>query len=318
MEAELTKSTTALALVLSAGLALAGCNETEPKEEDNDAWTVADSGGGSDATSKEDTGHSGADASADTSNGGMDALADSSAPDPDGANPDSGSGPDAASVDTGGSVDAGACQGAGHGTPQEIASTPRKNANLELLSLTLTNKVVAPTRIYKRVTRDVAKIKKKNSRLSSIKHRSPHDGKTLLLDVSGQTQQAIQNGTYTDWDCLNQHYVKKSHSTPSYGSYVKLELKGLYDVGIVGKDYEALRGIKNAGPNRRIGDGPTICAERKGDVYHYVFVDAWGDCPSGCINHKYWYYTVDGSGTVTKKGESSNNGNPSWAKICRP
>ena len=31
-----------------------------------------------------------------------------------------------------------------------------------------------------------------------------------------------------------------------------------------------------------------------GDDLSYVFREAWGDCPAGCINSEYWYFQKQG------------------------
>lgn len=41
-----------------------------------------------------------------------------------------------------------------------------------------------------------------------------------------------------------------------------------------------------------IGDGHTIRLNRSEDEATIVFSIGWGDCPAGCINHKYWKFHV--------------------------
>ena len=67
------------------------------------------------------------------------------------------------------------------------------------------------------------------------------------------------------------------------------------------------------------GAGPTICAARDGDLIHYVFDDASGDCPAGCIHHDYTHYTADADGEVTWSGEWASDDlepPPEWVEIC--
>jgi hypothetical protein len=312
-----------IGVILAAAVALVGCNDpdTDEPQRQSDTATITDTGPADGVTGDEDADSDG-DAGDASDTTGEDTVADTMVEDSGDTTepgPDTEAGPDTLPGDTGPAPDASACRGVGHGTPAQIASTPRSNTSLEMLALTLTQDVVAPQSIYDRVTRDVPKVKKQNSSLSNITHRPRHNGKSLLMQTTGQTAQEIKNGTYTDWDCLNQHYVDQSHDVLNFTNAVKLELKGRYDLSIVGSDYAALPGIKNAGPNQFGGDGSTICADRNGDTYHYVFVEGWGDCPSGCIHHNYWYYTVDASGQVTKKGAAMDPAQaPSWANICGP
>ncbi|MFQ6015411.1 MAG: hypothetical protein ACE5NP_08215, partial [Anaerolineae bacterium] len=44
--------------------------------------------------------------------------------------------------------------------------------------------------------------------------------------------------------------------------------------------------------------------EREGG-WDLVFRQGWEDCPAGCINNRYWYFSVDRDGTIIKVGEYS-------------
>lgn len=214
-------------------------------------------------------------------------------------------------------ADAGQCGNVGHGTPSQIAKTPRSETNLERLALTLTDKVVAPQSIYDRVVRDVKQIRSNHSEVAGIDYLGPHDGKTLIVKAADkQTKQAIDNGTFGEWSCLNRHYVEKSVDH-LFDRTFTLELKGIYDLKLVAGDYDALPSLEYAETNRRAGDGPTICASRSGDTYHYIFDEASGDCPSGCIDHEYWYFEVTVGGTIsTQKYWDGSGDRPSWMSNC--
>ncbi|MDZ7374577.1 MAG: T9SS type A sorting domain-containing protein [candidate division KSB1 bacterium] len=58
--------------------------------------------------------------------------------------------------------------------------------------------------------------------------------------------------------------------------------------------YEAVPGVLRAAPNGIAGDGDRIFAFKKNGLWHFVFSRGWGDCPSGCIDRKYWYVVVEG------------------------
>lgn len=210
------------------------------------------------------------------------------------------------------------CSGDVHGTPDEIASTPRSDPELELLALELSEQVVAPQSIYERVTRDISQIRESYDEVSGISYRPPHDGKSLNVGAAdAETERAIKNGNFQEWECLNRHYEKRDVRHLVEGTF-NVELKGIYDMKLVARDYQKFEGLEYAEPNFRGGDGPTICGERRGDVYHYVFDDASGDCRSGCSNHHYHYFSVDASGAVTEEGEwRDEQGNPpDWVTIC--
>jgi hypothetical protein len=57
--------------------------------------------------------------------------------------------------------------------------------------------------------------------------------------------------------------------------------------------------------NRCGGDGPTINLKRSSNSAILTFIYAWGDCPAGCGNAKYWEFKiVDGEPVSVKITES--------------
>ena len=58
--------------------------------------------------------------------------------------------------------------------------------------------------------------------------------------------------------------------------------------------YVALEGIGYAEPNVHLGDGPDIEASMSQGIWHVVVRNAWGDCPSGCVDEELFFFTVQG------------------------
>ena len=58
--------------------------------------------------------------------------------------------------------------------------------------------------------------------------------------------------------------------------------------------YTAIEGVEYAEFDAYLGDGPDIEAAKAGDVWHIVVRKAWGDCPSGCLYKKVFFFTVRG------------------------
>ena len=56
----------------------------------------------------------------------------------------------------------------------------------------------------------------------------------------------------------------------------------------------ALEGIGYAEPNVHLGDGPDIEASMSQGIWHVVVRNAWGDCPSGCVDEELFFFTVQG------------------------
>ena len=58
--------------------------------------------------------------------------------------------------------------------------------------------------------------------------------------------------------------------------------------------YMATEGVEYAEPDAYLGDGPDIEPVKSGEVWHVVVRKAWGDCPSGCLYKKMFFFTVRG------------------------
>jgi hypothetical protein len=66
--------------------------------------------------------------------------------------------------------------------------------------------------------------------------------------------------------------------------------------------YPELRSISKA-TKGQIGSSTDIIVKERVTGWNIVFCHGWGDCPSGCINNRYWYISVEKTGEVTKIGE---------------
>ena len=63
--------------------------------------------------------------------------------------------------------------------------------------------------------------------------------------------------------------------------------------------YSGLDGISYAEPDTYAGDGSDINAARADGDWYLIFRNAWGDCPSGCINEQFSFFVISG-GTVSQ------------------
>lgn len=60
--------------------------------------------------------------------------------------------------------------------------------------------------------------------------------------------------------------------------------------------------IQRAAPGV-IGATTDIQVFDRGEGWEIAFVEGWGDCTAGCINHRYYYFSVRRDGRITKVGE---------------
>ena len=63
--------------------------------------------------------------------------------------------------------------------------------------------------------------------------------------------------------------------------------------------YKQSPSIIYAEPLGFTGDGDQIISFKKSNIWHFVFSQGWGDCPSGCIYRNFFYVIVPSSGTAS-------------------
>ena len=56
--------------------------------------------------------------------------------------------------------------------------------------------------------------------------------------------------------------------------------------------YLKIAGVEYAEADAHLGDGSDIEASKSGEAWHIVIRKAWGDCPSGCIYKKMFFFIV--------------------------
>lgn len=192
----------------------------------------------------------------------------------------------------------------GQGTAAEIAATPRADENLELLAVALSPGVTAEQEIYDRMVRDVTAIRAlppvvDGVSLTEVPFLATHTGRTLLLTPDGlATYQAMENGDYRAWDCLNDWYgfegADFEAAFPAELPWVRVRLKGLYDLHRVAAEYAALPGVVSAQPEGidypAVFYLPSLCAAIDGTTYRYFF-----DFPQGSALTFYFRASLTGA-----------------------
>ncbi len=206
---------------------------------------------------------------------------------------------------------------AGLASRAEIAQTPRQFPDLERLAIKMGATFTANPAIYARVVTDVTRIRSSHPQLN-YPYFGENDGKSIYLSVDAPTFERMKSGSYREWSCLNDLYrlVRADYRDYVVERYVFLEFNGIYNAGLLAQEYSRLPGVKGAGTNARIGGGPDICGTIEGAEYHYVFDLAGGDCPAGCINHRYFYFVSSPSEAPRFVGEwlPQTGSPPDWMK----
>ena len=71
-----------------------------------------------------------------------------------------------------------------------------------------------------------------------------------------------------------------------------MHLSELANVQAARRAYLKIAGVEYAEADAHLGDGPDIEASKSGEAWHIVVRKAWGDCPSGCIYKKMFFFIV--------------------------
>jgi hypothetical protein len=215
-------------------------------------------------------------------------------------------------------------------SPELIALTPRGVEEAEGLALSVDrDDLVASTVRYDRSKSDLEIIRTGEwdsdieAMVGRIYYRAPYALHRLIVGFERESDIV----GYEAWDCANAYYK----GTPNYdrigfGS-IQLEFDARYNLAMLASLYAGLDDpIRYAEVDYLIGDGPTVCAAEgvTSNAMDYFFIDAFGDCPAGCISRVFYYFTSSTSGEIAYLGtyDPSDDGAeaPGWitrANACR-
>lgn len=133
----------------------------------------------------------------------------------------------------------------------------------------------------------------------------------LVLEKDAPFAEKWKNGTLTTGnatiDGLTSKYslTIKSYRDGGLGPMVTLRSKVYLNTTHLSKELTACDGIRFAEPEAPMGDGNNIESAPGGkNAFGFKFSEGWGDCPSGCINRRYYTFYVSPEGAVQYMGAS--------------
>lgn len=105
-------------------------------------------------------------------------------------------------------------------------------------------------------------------------------------------------------DKLNAKYGVKSVSAFFFTDTLLLTFKNPMDIPALTKIYAAIPEVQAVAGDRTLGDGDEIQLKRDDQIWQFSFKHGWGDCPSGCINKQYFFFSYrPDTQAVSKTGE---------------
>ncbi|MCW3122407.1 MAG: hypothetical protein JWQ38_1899 [Flavipsychrobacter sp.] len=125
---------------------------------------------------------------------------------------------------------------------------------------------------------------------------------------------------YADLDAFMSRYnYQVTGYSASYNEVTLSPTRVLNDRSFV-DSLKRFSGITDVYFSQRIGGAPYGITYERGAENKFIFLSAWGDCPSGCLNAKYWTYTTDDNCNVTLVSVTQHitAPTPHYATNCYP
>src|SRR6185503_6473762 len=176
-----------------------------------------------------------------------------------------------------------ATQPCGHGNLADILASPRPDRGAEELALLLGTGVAADEQIYQRLHADLAAIRAADPLLASRDFRNIWwDSQSLVLALTTEAWQAINAGTYSEWNCLNAWYrgSKRMVGTLESNPWASLTFAGSLHPYRIAPDYAALQGVTFAEPNffgypacEGCTPSPGLCAISDESIIYDYFIE---------------------------------------------
>jgi hypothetical protein len=175
-----------------------------------------------------------------------------------------------------------------------MARTPRADANLESLALSLSEGITADDDNYTRLVRDIAAIRAVDPRMRTITYDTP-DNDELLVTPASSKQLLVKTGLYTEWDCLNRHF--RVNRIKVENDFAVLHFNGMYNLNRLGELYSGLEGVRYAEPDAHtyVERPASIYVMPEPDGWRYVFGGAQ-TCRENDIECGFYYFVVSTGG----------------------
>jgi len=182
----------------------------------------------------------------------------------------------------------------------QLARTPRENAEAEWAALWLSDALVAPESLYVQIRDDLTRLRqafrdsiRELRWIEFVPHICPTTIDLLLTDSAFA---AVRTGHYHGWDSLNHLYGLDTIEISDYAEYshvVYLEFEKRLNADSLSEYYALLPGVLATWPNEFGGDWSNIYPWKVGGQRTYLFREGSMDCPAGCIEERFWYFRAN-------------------------
>ncbi len=181
---------------------------------------------------------------------------------------------------------------------ENLALSPRPDAEAEEMALYLSGDLVAPQELYQRIKFALRTLRREYA--DSIPAVNNHFRSIIITSTfeivfTNEAVDSIHAGSYSMWDSLNEYYSGML-DTSFLWAWSEWHIGDLHFRPRLNpiKLYDEYKNIDNLGvirPRDPIGDAPNIYPWLDDDSsLIFVVRDAWGDCPSGCLENHFYLF----------------------------
>ncbi len=171
-----------------------------------------------------------------------------------------------------------------------------EQAEADRMALLLGGQLRAPNGLASRIAADLRAVRSEYGEaippIRGIHYTEPWSH-SVLLGLTDTAYALYEKGSYHEWDSLNRQFGGSVRRVGSEGKLLAVAFNKDLHPRLVEEAYFKLPGVHWVGPNSLYGDNPQVYPRQNGDEMTYLFRDAWGDCPAGCIYSHYWYFVCD-------------------------
>jgi hypothetical protein len=191
--------------------------------------------------------------------------------------------------------------------PPYFVKTPMPDEKAEIIALYLSGELLAPLVLYERIHAELEYIWGEYTPtypvLSQINYRAAFGQASAIgFFIDEATYNQLADSVYHAWDALNEMHefeTYRLHDTYYSGYIIDMYFRGRRHPCVLTEIYDSLPGFTApewCGVAGSLGDYPNIYPRMAEDTISYLFRNAWGDCPAGCIYSEFWYFvSVDDS-----------------------
>ncbi len=150
------------------------------------------------------------------------------------------------------------------------------------------------------------RLKKAHPEVAKISARAAHLPGVLLLGVRPDLFKAVagllegKSGPvklrtgHAAFDALNARLGLRAVRPYRHTGVLVMHLSERANVDAARRAYLKIKGVRYAESDAHLGDGSDVEASKSDDVWRIVVRKAWGDCPSGCLYKKMFFFTHKG------------------------